>query len=289
MHNLRAGIIPLTRESFRMDSQEFRNIDLNDTGLWRLAIMLKASGIKAWLLPRDGNSLPGRKLLDASWPEVDCGRDLLSKIENCVYDNPRILDDYSADIIIDAPRTLFIPSEMADSDSAEDFFTKIYPSEPEDIMTEETRSATALFHLAPGLKAFLSRTFPGARIGCSLAQYVRRLEAAKSAVPRLTLGIDSNRVALTLFAGAGFLSSSSQTWKTADDIIFHIFNLLDAYAISPEETVLTYCGDTDVITPKIPLLDKYLHSAQPSEIQMPPGADDLPPELAFRIHTAPRN
>nr|MDE6342559.1 hypothetical protein [Muribaculaceae bacterium] len=99
--------------------------DLIDTGQWHLAVNISRQGFGAWLVPDFFTGRPPRVLAAATWPATDEG--LLARIEDVVYDHPAVLDDYSADIIIECDRQLWLPASEypADEDCAE-AYTAIY-------------------------------------------------------------------------------------------------------------------------------------------------------------------
>lgn len=151
--------------------------DRTDTGQWRLEVRISRTGVKAMLHAIDRPGVSPRTILDMAWP--DDGEQLLTRISNAVYDHPQVLDDYSALIIIDTPLVTWVPSDEDVDDSLQaETFTAIYGGEKSDVLVDEDetrKGPAALYSLTPGLKGFLARTFPGARIRCAQAMNVRRL------------------------------------------------------------------------------------------------------------------
>ena len=215
--------------------------DYSDTGQWQLIVNISRNGIFAGLHIRHSDEPARRILLSQQWDVSDEG--LLDRIEDSIYDNPSVLDDYSADIVIETPRTIFVPTEIlnADDDPAS-FFTEIYNVLPEEIMREDVGGVTALFFLTPGLKSFLARTFPGARFRSHLMCKYHRIRKAAGATARLYATVRNGEADLILVSGANLVSASTQKWQTPTDLAYRLFNLLDVYSMSGPEVEIHING-----------------------------------------------
>ena len=141
-----------------------RHIDPYDTGQWHLTAYFSRHRAFASLRHLTDPAVPRRVLFDTRWNAE--GGELLKKTEGIVYENPAVLDDYSADIVIAAQDTLFIPASIDDECAAEKCYAAVYRNaDPDDMITEKDDDLQAISVGAPGKKAFLGRTFPGTRAG----------------------------------------------------------------------------------------------------------------------------
>lgn len=219
--------------------------DFADTGQWKLFLKIGSTGLDAFLENTLHPEIGPQKLCSVTW---DQNRDKLRKnIEDAVYNNPRLLDDFATIIVLFDPRTLFIPTEIAEESlgSEEELYQKVYPAEPMDIMTDTDRDITAAWSLAPGVKSFLMRTFPGARITCNLMEKVRELRK-KNNSRTLFIYTRNNEVDLILLNNQNLVSASTHEWSHTDDIAYLAMNLLDIYEYKIEDTALDLNGvDTD--------------------------------------------
>ena len=219
--------------------------DFADTGQWRLLLKIGVTGLEAFLENTLHPELEPQPLCTAQW---EMNRDMLRKnIEDAVYSNPRLLDDFATRIILYDPCTLFLPTEIAEESAGaeEDLYKKVYTAEDVDIMTDFDRDITAAWSLAPGVKSFLMRTFPGARITCNLMEKVRDLRKANEG---LTLYAKARKgeVDLILLDGRNLISASTHEWSHTDDIAYLAFNLLEVYSYNLSETRITLEGaDSD--------------------------------------------
>ena len=86
------------------ESNTYQAVRIGDIADWRLICVISAQGIGAWLR----HASPTQELVtlfDEKW-NADSGS-LLERIENTVYDHPQVLDDFSADIAVVAPRSIW--------------------------------------------------------------------------------------------------------------------------------------------------------------------------------------
>ncbi len=215
--------------------------DYADTGQWRLIVNIHPSGMTAFLENTLHDDVEPQQLFSTRW-EPD-RENLLHNIENAVYDNPRMLDDFSARIILFDRRTMFIPTALVEENDGieEDYFTDLYHAAKQDVMVETDRDLTAAYSLAPGLKSFLNRTFPGARVSSNLMTQVSRLRKDNSG-KGLTMSVthrDQEREAdFILLDGEALISASTHSVGCPEDIIYHLYNIIDAYGYNPDDVMV---------------------------------------------------
>ena len=206
--------------------------DFADTGQWRLIVNIYTSGMTAFLDNTLHDDVEPQQLFSTRWePDAET---LLNNIENAVYDNPRMLDDFSARIILFDRRTLFIPTVLAEESEGaeEDYYTDLYHAAKEDVIIETDGDITAASSLAAGLKGFLSRTFPGARISSNLMAQVSRLRkenAGKGLMMSVTPREQEREADFILLDGSDLISASTHSVAAPEDIIYHTYNIIDSY------------------------------------------------------------
>ena len=219
--------------------------DFADTGQWRLLLEIGQQGLRAFLENTLHPEIELQPLCSAEW---DFDKDKLKQnIEDAVYNNPRLLDDFATRIILYDPRTLFIPTEIAEQStgSEEEIYKKVYAADDADIMTDFNRDITAAWSLAPGVKSFLMRTFPGARISSNLMEKVRTLRKNNEGLTIFTFARDGE-ADIILLEGSSLISASTHEWANFDDIAYMVVNLLDVYGYKlPEVKIQTEGIETD--------------------------------------------
>ena len=202
--------------------------DFADTGQWRLLLKIGVTGLEGFLENTIHPDIPPQPLCSVSW---DLNRDLLRQnIEEAVYSNPRLLDDFATRIILYDPRTLFIPTSIAEESAGaeEEIYKKVYTADDADIMTDFDRDITAAWSLAPGVKSFLMRTFPGARITSHLMDLVRNLRKDNEGLSLYAYAGKEN-TDIVLLDGNDLISASTHEGNHPDDIAYMVLNLLDVY------------------------------------------------------------
>lgn len=216
--------------------------DYADTGQWRLIVKIFPSGMSALLENTLHDDVEPQELFQSHWDNDP--DNLLRNIENAVYDHPRVLDDFSAKVIVFDRKTLFMPTELLlDTEGAEDvYYTSVYKADPVDIMCETDKDITAAFCLAAGLKGFLNRTFPGARICCNLMQHVIKLRNTGDGF-RINIDIRDDEADFILLHDADLISASTHTWTSGADIAYHAFNLFNVYTIDPKDVKVILEGN----------------------------------------------
>ena len=189
--------------------------DYADTGQWRLIVKIGNGGISAHLENTIHRDVDLQELFSTTWEEGSGS--LLQHIENAVYDHPRVLDDFSARIVVYDRKTLFMPTELLlDTEGAEEtYYTSVYGGDGADVMCEGDKEVTAAFMLAPGLKVTECR--------------------GKGEGKKLSLSLRDGEADFVMADGGNLLSASTRSWKTGDDIAYFAFNLMNVYGVDPKD------------------------------------------------------
>ena len=217
--------------------------DLTDTGQWHLAVDISKHGFGAWLLPDASLGRGPRVLVRQDWQPTEEG--LLGRIEDIVYDNPTVLDDYSADIIVESDRQLWLPASLfpADDDCAE-AYVSIYGGDILDVMVNDLGKEKCAFTLTPGLKSFMQRSFPGARIWSQQALLKETATQPHEAFKCL-VDIREAAVDIVLLCRGELQCASTHLWKTESDIAYVLLNMLQTYEAASPDTEMVFSGRRD--------------------------------------------
>lgn len=227
------------------ETNTYQAVRIGDIADWRLICYISSSRMCAYLKHINPTE-DIVTLFDERWKfESDS---LLKKIENIVYDHPQILDDFTASVVINTPKSLWVPSRYVDDDEDEAYklYNQVYEAEEIDIMTENVGNSTCLYTLVPGLNAFLQRTFPGARLHSHQAVMVDRFKERSSDMLRVYIDIRKNEADFISFDKTRFLTASTHNWRDINDIQYHLFNIMSVYGLNPEETQVSLSGIREV-------------------------------------------
>lgn len=229
-----------------MSKDSWGNANLADTGRWKLYLEVSADGMCALLKNIEGEEKP-IVLTKKEWEAKES--EILANIENTVYDNPRILDDFATTIVITTDKALWIPTELTDDDEYdENLFTCVYPAERGDIFSDFGEDKVCLYTLAPGLNAFFQRTLPGCKITSHLSVLSRHFgdrEAQKisarpeePAKPTIYVNIRKNYADIFAYYKGEMLCGAAHQWREWSDIAYKIFLIADTYRLNHSETTI---------------------------------------------------
>lgn len=220
---------------------------ISDTGQWRLIIYIGKGGISAWIKSTEDPTTPVGQLFASVWQPSDDG--LLTRIENAVYDHPRVLDDFSADIIIETEKCIWVPQALAEENpeiNCERWFAQVWPGMEEEFFADECGDKLCLHMLTPGLRFFLGRTFPGTRISSHQTLLVRNLAGRAADDTRMYVDIRQREADILIFSGKNLLCCMTREWHSETDILWHVFNLLETYGIDPSKAQVCLSGMREI-------------------------------------------
>ena len=245
--------------------------ELYDTGEWHLTVYFSCRRGMAFLRNIAEPTAPVRMLLDATWNAE--GTALLREIEKAVYEHPAILDDYSADIIVATPDTLWVPAVLCDDEDAlESCYTSVRPdANPADIMTETDDDVAALTTGTPGLRSFLARTFPGARVQSRAMVMLRRFRNYPGGGKRVYLHIEDSEAVITAFDHRRLIASATHPAPSTADACYALLLTMEAFALPADTTEVFVSGEAGIRREITEILRRHINYVM--HTVLPSGAD----------------
>lgn len=221
-----------------------RPLRISDPSEWRLVCVITATGLEAYLRNLEDPTAEVECLLRESWGKTE---NILKELENAVYDNPQLLDDFSTDMAIVSERTLWVPREVMESsdDMCDSYFTELFGGEQDDIMRDYLGDKVCMYTLTPGLRAFLDRTFPGARIRNQQSVIVARFGDRIADMPRIYIDIREGEADFIAFEDTRLLTAVTHDWRSIEDIQYHLFNIMDVYGLDRRHIHISLSGLKD--------------------------------------------
>lgn len=221
----------------------YRPVYIGDPSDWRLLCVISGEGIEAYLKNTEDPTAGITTLIKENWDSENTG--ILERIESVVYENPRILDDYSSEISIITPNSLWVPKSHIEEmeDEGDGIYNKVFTAASEDILKDYIDDKVCLYSGVRGLASFLQRTFPGARIRSHQSIMVDRLGRRSAEMPRLYVNMRTHEVDFVLFNQSNLISAVTYNLKTQDAIRYRLFNMLDVYDINPNEVHVSISSD----------------------------------------------
>lgn len=238
--------------------------EMADTGRWHLTVLVGPRRAEAWLKYIADTSAPQR-LFATGYSEAE----LVESLECTLYDNPRALDDFSADILIDTPQALWVPASFTPG-QRKALYGGLWPELAADIITDRSQAEHCLFALAAGLPQMLARTFPGARIASVLSWLRSNLPLPAQGLS-VTLDLTGlERVNAVALDAKGLVSAVSLT--SGDDAAAHVKELATLTGHTPAEVkVIVAAASSNPLAARV--------AAELVEAGYDAATDDIPQRL----------
>lgn len=255
-----------------MESEkENRAIRIGDPSDWRLVMTISNQGMEAYLRNTENPMDDVITLLREEWDLS--GRSLLERVESTVYDHPQLLDDFSSDIAIVTDQALWIPEKVVESveDPALKIFRSVYDAHEEDLMMDYVDGKVCVYTLAPGLHGFLQRSFAGARIRCQQSIIVSRFCNRNADMSRVYINMRKGEADFVAFDGKKLLMAVTHEYHSADDISYHLHNLLDVYEINPQDVHVSMSATREMREERGIIMDKLRETVGYVMVTMVPG------------------
>lgn len=255
---------------------EPRGADFADPALWRLTVYLGAGCVKAYLRNTADASAPLRELASAAWQAPV--EETLRRIENAVYDNPAVLDDYSADIIIESDRALWMPKEYAgDEEEAAGLYRKVFPeADEDDVFSDFEGDKVCVYHLVNGLAAFIRRTFPGARVCSRQSVLYRRFRLRPAESFSVYVDLRGKKADILILRNSALLHSSTHPARSMREAQYHIVNCMDVSGVDRETTEVLVSGDRTLRHELIAALREGLPMVRNTTLPRVSGPEGMP-------------
>lgn len=222
----------------------YRGVRIDDTAEWRLVVYISNRGMSAYLKNLEDALEPIVTLFEESWGEGE--ENLLSRIEGAVYDHPQLMDDFSTDIVICTPRTLWVPeSDVFDPEDAAELYNRVYTGAEEDIMCDTLNGMACLYMLTPGLTGFLRRTLSGARVVCHQTVELQRFMSRGADQPRIYVDIREGEADYIVLDDRKLLLCATHEWRDVNDIAYMVFNIVDVLGLNASETQVSLSGEKE--------------------------------------------
>ncbi len=226
-----------------------------DIRRYKLILYISAKEVRGYFVPYDG-STPPRLAVDV---HLNCDeKKILSHIENAVYDNPILLEDYETTLLVVTPELLFFPKDYSE-DGIYEAMNQVYAAESDDVFIDDDDEETVAYYLAPGLKSFLNRTFPGVSPRHHLSVMKRKLRTASQHDARVYADIDGGALNLLAFSGNKFLHGSVHQFNDINDAAYYIFALWESLGFAADEAELNVSGPKDMRGELMTMLRRHIN------------------------------
>lgn len=233
--------------------------------LWTLMLAVGERRLQFILFtPAQENSLIAREIPlrpATSW---------IAALENAVYDNPVLLDDYGrVDIVAAAPHFVVVPPAVAqDEEQAEQVFTTMYPADDCDVLSCSLPQCgvAVTYGLPRGMYSFLQRTFSTAPVVhhlYPLCEHFKRLNDG-SGISRMFINLHQDYMDMVVYRKGDMLLANSFPLRNATDAAFLALHTWNSFDLDPLTDEIQLTGDKQLKDEMAPLLRKYVRYVMPA-------------------------
>lgn len=257
-----------------MNQSQVAIVDFSDVRRWKLLIRFAATGISAVLY----DNYEIHQVVDKRWEYDETS--LLRNIENAVYDNPILLDQYEGAILIDTDFNLFFP-EVAKShqDLIDATMNEVYDIAEDDIFYQDIKDGVMAYALVSGLKSFLQRTFPGMAVMNQFGAYIKRFGDAVGLEPRVYAFADDAKVDILSFAGNSLLHASTHRCREYTDIAYYLFNVWRELGYTPDSASLVVAAPKEMRKSLLPLMRRHINYVTMASLPASDTTENIVPAL----------
>ena len=246
-------------------SNQTGNIHIERPELWTLELALHERVLRYMLFDREqsGSLIVGEIPLESS------GDGSLNALENTVYDNAALLDDYGqVRLLVDTPHFLFLPPTVNDESEADTLLRAQFPEvEGDAAMCDLPGCGVKLaFAMPPEVLGFLQRTFNMAPIVHHLqplCEYYARF-CRRSGVRRMFLNFHDERMDLVVFDHDKLQLANTFAVRSASDAAFMALHAWESLGMDVHNDELQLTGDKAVRDLVAPELRKYISYVMPA-------------------------
>lgn len=234
--------------------------DISDHSRWRLRLTVGPCGVRA----NFHDAVAGRLFtyMDRIWTGDPA--DSLRKIEDAIYEDPVILDDYTTSILVRPVRMIFVPDSRLGADSAaedaEALISQVDATEAKDVWIEPLgRGLTAIFSTPAGVRDFLARTFPTEDVHLALRPMLSHVLLRENDPGRkMWVHLDAGTLDVVAVSDGRPVLINTREYSEAADAAYYIVYALGAIGFDPATTDVRLSGCEDVRRELMPMLRRHI-------------------------------
>ena len=189
----------------------------------------------------------------------------LKTVENAVYDNPELLQDFErVKIIVDSDQFIITPAELDDEPKQKSMFRAFFPNFDGDVlvMPQDNVPFNVIFGVQRGLTAFLRRTFNNPPIVSDIFTFAKFYlnQDTNAEKARLHANFDGNTLYIVVIKVGKLMFANSYHPRDDEEAFYYISNVWKWQELDQLNDELILSGNKsmrDIITPK--LREYYAH------------------------------
>lgn len=234
--------------------------DFSDHNIWRLLLTVGVRGLEAAFYNRKTRACV--PYISRTWECPDA--DVLKRIEDAVYDDALLPDDYDTTILLRPKATLLVPPELVDTDdidSIREALDAVDASDSKDVWYEDMGEALALYSTPDGVKGFLGRTFLTEDVHHLLHPFVEhfRVKASNEGGEKMWVHLGENYVDMAAFRDGRLLQATSWYCSPGADAAYFLLFAWRTLGLDPTQGEMNISGKEEYRREVMTLLRRHIN------------------------------
>ena len=214
---------------------------ISDTSRFRLLLRVSDTGAHAVIFAPDSDG----SLINAPLP-FSPSADPVKDLQEVIYDNPLLLNEFSSVLIVIEPRVTFpMPSEL-DFPLRRDIIARQCDISSSELIDDPSGLNSSLFTgvISRDLFTFLRRPFPSATLTTHLGTLTRYFASrpGRGTTPRTLASFRPDAVDVVITSGNRLLLANSFRFTDPDDAVFYLLACRRALGIDEENSEVQLTG-----------------------------------------------
>ena len=240
-------------------SNSTSDIEIRHPERWTLILRVGISDVRFILYSDEEED----SLISRSLPLEMSGRDYLSALENCIYDNPVLIQDFKQVIVsVESSHFVVLPAEISDEDVRSEILDYMYANDSGECCSCEVlpEKVSMAYTMPKGVVAFLQRTFNMPKIVHHLVPLCTysAIKSENSGVAKMFVHLYNSRMDLCAFRKGELQVANTFYYRNEEEAAYYILNAWQTYGMDSLADELQLTGDKSVRDFLMPLLRKYI-------------------------------
>lgn len=230
--------------------------------MWNLLLRIGSKKIDVILY----SVVEDNSLIYRSFPIDDTAPTRIAAIENIIYDNPALLNEFRRVwCVVETNEYCIVPAECGEN--SELLFRRAFPESKSDCLRDisGTNNALILYGVEPELRRFMNRTYLRLTFTSHLAVLCRyfSMRASQGNSAKMVANLREKSLDLIVTDGRALLLANTFTFNTVDDAAYYILACRERLGLNPLNDEIFLSGSPSVKEDLIPILRKYISRVLP--------------------------
>lgn len=241
------------------------HIDIRQPEYWTLQLALCPKVIQYTLfdIDEENSLIAGEVPLDLS------GGSYLKAVENAIYDNPALLNDYKqVRVVVESQHFMILPPNFTSETDAEEAFMAMFAEPEGEIATcfLPRCHVHIAFEVPAGLLGFLQRTFNIPPIVHHLYPLMEhfKLQDERRTGACMHLNLRPDGIDLLIVRDKQLVMANSIPCTQVDDVVYYTLHTWNSYHLNAKLHELFITGSKPLRDAAIPTLRQYINYVMPS-------------------------